>query len=46
MWNAELANLGTFVGAICFLLGAAMLLPAMPGPDAAVPGPTEAGVGP
>ena len=26
-WNAELSNLGTFVGAVCFLIGAALLLP-------------------
>ena len=25
--NAELSNLGTFVGAICFLIGAILLLP-------------------
>jgi hypothetical protein len=28
IWNAELSNLGTFVGAICFLVGAVLLLPA------------------
>jgi hypothetical protein len=28
LWNAELSNLGTFVGALCFLVGAALLLPA------------------
>ena len=44
--NAELSNLGTFVGAICFLLGAALLLPAMPGPATAAPAPTGAGAGP
>jgi hypothetical protein len=27
-WNAELSNLGTLVGAVCFLIGAVMLLPA------------------
>ncbi|MET0324272.1 MAG: hypothetical protein ABW219_03540 [Ilumatobacteraceae bacterium] len=27
-WDAELSNLGTFVGALCFLVGAALLLPA------------------
>ncbi len=27
LWNAELSNLGTFVGALCFLLGAFLLLP-------------------
>ena len=26
-WNAELSNLGTLVGALCFLIGAVMLLP-------------------
>ena len=25
--NVELVNLGTFVGALCFLVGAALLLP-------------------
>ena len=25
--NVELANLGTFVGAVCFLVAAALLLP-------------------
>jgi hypothetical protein len=28
LWDAELSNLGTFVGALCFLIGAALLLPA------------------
>ena len=28
VWDAELSNLGTFVGALCFLVGAALLLPA------------------
>ncbi len=27
IWNVELTNLGTFVGAICFLVGAILLLP-------------------
>jgi hypothetical protein len=27
LWNVELTNLGTFVGAICFLAGAILLLP-------------------
>jgi hypothetical protein len=27
VWRAELANLGTFIGALCFLAGAVMLLP-------------------
>ena len=27
VWDAELANLGTFVGALCFLVGAALLMP-------------------
>ena len=27
LWNAELSNLGTFVGALCFLVGAFLLLP-------------------
>jgi hypothetical protein len=27
VWNAELSNLGTLVGAICFLVGAVLLLP-------------------
>ena len=27
LWNAELSNLGTFVGALCFLVGALLLLP-------------------
>ena len=27
VWNAELSNLGTLVGAICFLIGAILLLP-------------------
>jgi hypothetical protein len=27
LWNVELTNLGTFVGAICFLVGAILLLP-------------------
>lgn len=30
IWDAELANLGTFVGAVCFLIGALLLLPASP----------------
>ena len=28
VWDAELANLGTVVGALCFLVGATLLLPA------------------
>ncbi len=27
IWNVELSNLGTFVGALCFLTGAVLLLP-------------------
>ena len=27
VWNAELSNLGTLVGAICFLVGAILLMP-------------------
>ena len=27
VWHAELSNLGTFAGALCFLVGAVMLLP-------------------
>jgi hypothetical protein len=27
VWNAEVSNLGTLVGAICFLIGAILLLP-------------------
>jgi hypothetical protein len=27
IWNVELSNLGTFVGALCFLVGAVLLLP-------------------
>ena len=27
VWNAELSNLGTFAGAVCFLIGAILLLP-------------------
>ena len=27
VWNAEVSNLGTLVGAICFLVGAILLLP-------------------
>ena len=27
VWNAELSNLGTLVGALCFLVGAILLLP-------------------
>ncbi len=27
IWNVELSNLGTFVGALCFLAGAVLLLP-------------------
>ena len=30
VWNAEISNLGTLVGAICFLIGAILLLPATP----------------
>ena len=26
VWNAELSNLGTFLGALCFLTGAILLL--------------------
>jgi hypothetical protein len=29
VWNAEVSNLGTLVGAICFLIGAILLLPSM-----------------
>jgi hypothetical protein len=32
VWNAELSNLGTLVGAICFLIGAILLLPTQPTP--------------
>ena len=32
VWNAELSNLGTLVGAICFLVGAILLLPTEPAP--------------
>jgi hypothetical protein len=31
--NAELANLGTFVGALCFLVGAVLILPSRPAAD-------------
>ena len=27
VWNAEVSNLGTLLGAICFLIGAILLLP-------------------
>ncbi len=27
LWNVELSNLGTFIGALCFLVGAFLLLP-------------------
>ena len=27
LWNAELSNLGTFAGAVCFLIGAILFLP-------------------
>ena len=30
VWNAELSNLGTLVGAVCFLVGALLLLPSAP----------------
>ena len=44
--NAERANLGTFVGAVCFLVGALLLLPErtetasgqVPGPAPGEPG--------
>jgi hypothetical protein len=39
--NAELSNLGTFAGALCFLLGAALLLPGV-GPAPAPPEPAGA----
>ncbi|MGO8870905.1 MAG: hypothetical protein ACLQPH_05785 [Acidimicrobiales bacterium] len=35
IWNAELSNLGTFVGAVCFLVGAVLLLPERTEGDAA-----------
>ncbi|MET0147273.1 MAG: hypothetical protein ABW328_21170 [Ilumatobacteraceae bacterium] len=35
-WNAELSNFGTLVGALCFLVGAVMLLPP---PEAPAPPP-------
>ena len=35
VWNAEISNLGTLVGAICFLIGAILLLPATPQRSAA-----------
>ena len=35
VWNAELSNLGTLVGAICFLIGAILLLPTTPQRSAA-----------
>jgi hypothetical protein len=37
VWNAELSNLGTFIGAVCFLVGAIMLLSP---PDASEPAPS------
>ena len=30
-WNITLVNLGTFVGAVCFLVGAYLLLPPFSG---------------
>ncbi len=40
--NVELSNLGTFVGALCFLAGAVLLLPER----GAAPEPTTGGAGP
>jgi len=40
--NAERANLGTFVGAVCFFIGAVLLLPERTAsPDATPPGPVH-----
>ena len=36
-WNAELSNLGTLVGAVCFLIGAVMLLPKRTAPAGGKP---------
>ena len=42
IWHEELSNLGTFVGALCFLVGAVLLLPERTGgPEP--PGPTSSG---
>ena len=42
--NAELSNLGTLVGAICFLIGAILLLPTKPAPDTARGGTRSGGL--
>ena len=43
LWNAELSNLGTFVGALCFLAGAFLLLPERTAEmEASTPPPTSA----
>ncbi len=40
VWHEELSNLGTFVGALCFLAGAVLLLPERTGgPEPPGPGP-------
>jgi hypothetical protein len=43
LWNVELSNLGTFVGALCFLVGAFLLLPERTAglESSASPPPTE-----
>jgi len=40
--NVELVNLGTFLGALCFLVGAYLLLPRPPTRSAGRPGPQSA----
>jgi hypothetical protein len=40
VWNAELSNLGTLAGAVCFLIGAVLLLPqGTPAPPLAIDRP-------
>jgi hypothetical protein len=43
LWHAELSNLGTFVGALCFLVGAFLLLPERTaGTERSAPPPSDA----
>ena len=44
LWNVELSNLGTFVGALCFLVGAFLLLPERTGgSEPSAPPPPQPG---
>jgi hypothetical protein len=46
IWHVELSNLGTFIGALCFLAGAVLLLPERTaGLESSAPPPAPAAVG-